>query len=113
MKNKNGILRKLLAAVIILLVMVFFCACGIYYFERDAQPEAFGSIGVAMWYVFVTFTTVGYGSVYPLTFGGKLFTMLTAIIGSLIGVVCFIWIVLGTLKLGTFLRKTRLKITKS
>ena len=88
-----------------LLGLVFFCACGLYYFEREAQPDVFGSIGDAMWYVFIIFFTVGYGYEYPLTFGGKLCTMLTAIIGSLIGVACLIWIVLGTLKLGTLLRK--------
>ena len=96
-----------------LLVLVFFSACGLYYFERDVQPDVFSSIGDAIWYIFIIFFTVGYGDVYPITFGGKLCTMLTAIIGSLIGVACLIWIVLGTLKLGTLLRKTRLKITKS
>ena len=110
MKNKVGIIRKILAAVIMLLVLVFFCACGLYYFERDVQPDAFSSIGDAMWYILLTLTTVGYGSVYPLTFGGKLITIFTAVIGSLIGVACFIGIVLGTLKLGTFLRKTRVRI---
>ena len=110
MKNKVGIIRKILAAVIMLLVLVFFCACGLYYFERDAQPDAFSSIGDAMWYIFITLTTVGYGSVYPLTFGGKLVCILTAVVGSLISIACLIWIVLGTLKLGTFLRKTRVRI---
>lgn len=110
MKNKIGIIRKFLAAVVMLLVLVFFSACGLYYFERDVQPDAFSSIGDAMWYILLTLTTVGYGSVYPLTFGGKLITILTTVIGSLIGVACFIGIVLGTLKLGTFLRKTRVRI---
>ncbi len=113
MKSKNGILQKFFAAVIMLLVLVFFCACGLYYFEREVQPEGFGSIRAAMWYIFITLTTIGYGNIYPITFGGKLISILTAVIGSLIGVACFIWMVLGTLKLGTFLRKTRLKITKS
>ena len=36
-----------------LLALVFFCACGLYYFERDAQPEGFGSIGDAMWYILI------------------------------------------------------------
>lgn len=113
MKNKNGIVQKFLVAVIMLLVLVFFCACGLYYFEREAQPDVFGSIGDAMLYLLLISTTVGYGNIYPITFGGKFCTMLTAIIGTLMGVACFIWMVSGTLKLGTFLRKIRLKITKS
>lgn len=113
MKNKYGILQKFFAIVVLFLILNFFFACGIYYFEREVQPETFGSIRAAMWYIFVTLTTVGYADLYPLTFGGKFISILTAVIGTLIGVACFIGIVLGTLKLGTFLRKTRLKITKS
>ncbi|RKU06914.1 hypothetical protein C6501_18305 [Candidatus Poribacteria bacterium] len=113
MKNKIGIVQKFLAAVIMLLVLVFFCACGLYYFERDVQPDVFGSIGDAIWYIFLTFTTVGNGNVFPLTIGGKLFTMLTAVVGTLIGVACFIGIILGILKLGSFLRKTLVKLPKS
>ena len=112
-KNKNGIIQKICAVVVLLLILNFFFACSIYYFEREMQPETFGSIRAAMWYIFVTLTTVGYADVYPLTFGGKLINILTAVIGTLSGIVCFIWMVSGTLKLGTFLRKTRLKITKS
>ena len=110
MKNKIGIIRKILAAAIMLLVLVFFFACGLYYFERDVQPDAFSSIGDAMWFIFLTLTTIGYSDLTPLTFGGKLITIFTAVIGSLIGVACFIGIVLGTLKLGTFLRKTQVRI---
>ncbi len=105
MKNKVGIIRKFLAAVVLLLVLVFFCACGLYYFERETQPEAFGSISDAIGYILLTLTTVGYGSIYPLTFGGKLVCILTAAVGSLISIACFIWIVFGTFRLGQILRK--------
>ncbi|MDE0481763.1 MAG: potassium channel family protein [Candidatus Poribacteria bacterium] len=110
MKNKIGIIRKFFASIILLLVLVFFCACGLYFFEKNGQPETFGSISDAMWFVFLTLTTIGYSDLTPWTFGGKLITIFTAVIGSLIGVACFIGIVLGTLKLGTFLRKTRVRI---
>lgn len=113
MKSKTGIIRKCFAAIILLLVLVFFLACGLYFFEKNGQPEAFDSISDAMWFIFLTLTTIGYSDLTPLTFGGKFITILTVVVGTLIGVVCFIGIVLGTLKLGTFLRKTRVKITKS
>lgn len=38
-----------------------------YYAENEAQPEAFSSIPAAMWRGVATFTTVGYGDVYPIT----------------------------------------------
>lgn len=54
----------------------------IYYFEGDAQPEKFSSIGVSMYWAFVTVTTVGYGDMHPVSIGGKV----TACVFSCIGV---------------------------
>ena len=56
-----------------------------YYFEKEAQPEAFKSVVHAMWWSVCTLTTVGYGDVTPVTFAGRFFASLVAILG--IGVV--------------------------
>ena len=77
----RGIQQELLALVILSLMLVYLAACGIHFFERDAQPEAFGSIIDSMWWAVVTLTTVGYGDVYPETGGGKVFTALVTLIG--------------------------------
>ena len=73
--------RELLALVILSLMLVYLAACGIHYFEREVQPESFGSILDSMWWAIVTLTTVGYGDVYPITPGGKIFTALVTLIG--------------------------------
>lgn len=73
--------RELLALVILSLMLVYLAACGIHYFERETQPEEFGTILDSMWWAIVTLTTVGYGDVYPITPGGKLFTALVTLIG--------------------------------
>ncbi len=73
--------QELLALVILSLMLVYLAACGIHYFERDVQPEAFGSIIDSMWWAVVTLTTVGYGDVYPETGGGKIFTALVTLVG--------------------------------
>lgn len=73
--------RELLALVILCSLFVYLAACGIYFFEKDAQPEAFGSIPDAMWWAIVSLTTIGYGDVYPITPGGKIFTALVALVG--------------------------------
>jgi voltage-gated potassium channel len=44
-----------------------------YLCERQAQPEAFGSIVRALWWGLISLTTIGYGDVYPITPIGKLF----------------------------------------
>ena len=59
------------------ILLMFFSAVGIYYFENEAQPEAFASIFHSLWWGIVTLTTVGYGDVYPITIGGKIFTFLS------------------------------------
>lgn len=77
----HGIKQELLALVILSLMLVYLAACGIHYFERDVQPEKFGSIIDSMWWAVVTLTTVGYGDVYPETGGGRIFTALVTLIG--------------------------------
>lgn len=63
------------------LILLYLSAVGIYYFERDAQPEAFGSVFHALWWATATLTTVGYGDVYPITWGGRVFTFFVLVIG--------------------------------
>src|SRR5699024_1027609 len=61
--------------------LLFIASAGIYYFENSAQPEIFSSIFHSGWWSIVTLTTVGYGDVYPITTGGKVFTFLILMIG--------------------------------
>lgn len=62
-------------------LMLYLSAVGIYYFENAAQPEAFASVFHSLWWAVCTLTTVGYGDVYPITTGGKLFTFAVLAIG--------------------------------
>jgi len=66
-------------------ILIFITAAGIYFFENESQPERFSSIFHSLWWSVVTLTTVGYGDVYPITIGGKIFTFFVLIIG--IGIV--------------------------
>ena len=64
---------------------MFLSSVGIYYFECESQPEAFGSIFHCLWWAIVTLTTVGYGDVCPITIGGRIFTAVVLLLG--IGVI--------------------------
>ena len=77
----NDVKTELFALVILSLMFVYLAACGIHYFEKDTQPEAFGSIFSSMWWAIVTLTTIGYGDVYPITVGGRVFAALVAFVG--------------------------------
>ncbi|MEI8633334.1 ion transporter [Vibrio sp. PP-XX7] len=63
------------------LIILYLAAVGIYYFENPAQPEAFSSVFQSLWWAVATLTTVGYGDVYPVTGGGKIFTFFILIVG--------------------------------
>lgn len=67
------------------LLLLYVSAVGIYVFENEAQPEVFKSIIHSLWWALATLTTVGYGDIYPVTAGGKLFSALIIFIG--IGIV--------------------------
>ncbi len=62
-------------------ILLFLSAAGIYYFENPAQPEAFNSIFDCFWWAITSLTTVGYGDMYPITAGGKIFTFFVLMIG--------------------------------
>ena len=63
------------------LMVLYLAAVGIYYFEREAQPEKFASVFHSLWWATTTLTTVGYGDVYPVTLGGRCFTFLVLLVG--------------------------------
>ncbi|MDZ4659807.1 MAG: ion transporter [Bythopirellula sp.] len=63
------------------LLLLFFSAAGIYYFENEAQPEKFSSVFHSLWWSVETLTTVGYGDIVPITVGGKVFTLFILLIG--------------------------------
>lgn len=62
-------------------ILLYVAAVGIYFFERDAQPEVFSSVFHSLWWAVATLTTVGYGDVYPVTVGGRIFTFFVLLIG--------------------------------
>ena len=77
--------EELILFLTITLMLVFISSYGIYFFENESQPNAYSSIFDSMWWSIVTLTTVGYGDVYPITLGGKIFTFFVLILG--IGIV--------------------------
>lgn len=73
--------EEILLFVLITLILIYFSAVGIYYFENQVQPEHFTSIFDSLWWAIITLTTVGYGDVYPITIGGRVFTFFVLMIG--------------------------------
>jgi len=68
------------------LVVVTFCVlavgtAGMLLFEFEFEESNIKTIGDAVWWSFVTVTTVGYGDFYPQTIGGRIIGVVVMIFG--------------------------------
>ena len=73
--------EEIIVFAMVTIILLYLSAIGIYYFEHEAQPEVFASIFHIMWWAVTTLTTVGYGDMYPITAGGRIFTFSILILG--------------------------------
>ncbi|MCC5906331.1 MAG: ion transporter [Balneolaceae bacterium] len=71
---------ELLIFLLITICIVYIAAVGIYYFESPTQPEIFKSVFHSLWWAVTTITLLGYGDVYPVTIGGRIFTYLVLMV---------------------------------
>lgn len=72
---------ELITAYTACLIVVGFSAILMYYVERGAQPDVFQNVGDSIWWAVVTFTTTGYGDIYPITPLGKFLGIIISLIG--------------------------------
>ncbi|MDG5768279.1 ion transporter [Balneolales bacterium ANBcel1] len=77
----QSIKAELVVFFMITLCVLYVSALGIYYFENPAQPDKYVSVFHSLWWSVATLTTVGYGDVYPITIGGRIFTFFILMIG--------------------------------
>lgn len=73
--------EQLLVTLCAAFLVIFVASAGIYQFEHSAQPQVFTTFFDALWWSVATLTTVGYGDIYPITAGGKIFTTLVLFAG--------------------------------
>ena len=73
--------RNLIGVTSIFGIVLFGAALAAYIIERDAQPDKFGSIPLAMWWAVVTLSTTGYGDEIPQSFAGRVLAGLVMMSG--------------------------------
>jgi len=64
--------RALASVVVVFLVVLFVAAVMMHLIERDAQPNAFGTLPQSLYWAVTTLSTTGYGDVVPITHLGRL-----------------------------------------
>jgi voltage-gated potassium channel len=73
--------EEIVLFALVAVLLLYLSAVGIYYFENEAQPDVFSSVFHSLWWSVCTLTTVGYGDIYPVTIGGKIFTFFVLVTG--------------------------------
>jgi voltage-gated potassium channel len=76
--------EPIVAALVLFCVTLFLAAVLAYLVERDAQPDAFGSVPQALWWAITTLTTTGYGDKVPVTFAGRVLGGLVMVSGIVV-----------------------------
>jgi voltage-gated potassium channel len=66
---------------VILPLLIYVCALGVYDAEHKAPGANIIQFGDAAWWAFVTLATVGYGDYYPVTFEGRMIAVFLMIAG--------------------------------
>jgi voltage-gated potassium channel len=77
-KRKASQLLSSMFVVAILMIITSVIMCNV---EGLVQPEVFQNAFSGLWWAVATFTTVGYGDIYPITVVGKILSGVMAILG--------------------------------
>ena len=86
-KALSAVKGELKFTLFLSVLTILFSASAIYYLENEAQPEKFSSITESIWWATVSLATVGYGDVYPITVGGKIFASIISLVGIGVGAI--------------------------
>lgn len=81
MKKMNSSISKLLFYILLIFLVIFSGAFAVLMVEFQNQGKSFFD---AIWWSLVTFTTVGFGDLYPVTFWGRMVGIIIILLGLII-----------------------------
>jgi voltage-gated potassium channel len=73
--------KPLVSVIVVFLFVLFTAAVAMHLIERDAQPNAFGTLPQSLYWAVTTLSTTGYGDVVPVTHLGRLVAGIVMISG--------------------------------
>ena len=71
----------LLAAMLVIVVLILVAAIAMFSLENEVQPDKFPDVAASIWWAVVTLTTVGYGDIVPISYGGKVLGVFIMLMG--------------------------------
>ena len=77
-KNKAS---ELLSSIFVVFILMLISSVFMYTIESPVQPEIFRNGFSGLWWAVATFTTVGYGDIYPITTAGRILSKIMAVLG--------------------------------
>lgn len=77
-KDKSA---ELISSVFVVFILMLISSVLMYSVESPVQPEVFKNGMSGLWWAVATFTTVGYGDIYPITGIGKILSTIMAMLG--------------------------------
>ena len=78
MKNKS---IELISSIFVIFILMLISSVLMYSVESSVQPEIFKNGFSGLWWAVATFTTVGYGDIYPITNIGRFLSAIIALLG--------------------------------
>ena len=72
---------QLLSSIFVLVLLMLIASVLMCNVEHEAQPEVFSNAFSSLWWAVETFTTVGYGDIFPVTIMGKILSGIIALLG--------------------------------
>jgi voltage-gated potassium channel len=72
---------QLISSTLIVFLLMVIASVVMFNLEHEVQPDVFENAFSGMWWAVATFTTVGYGDIFPITAGGRLVAGLLSMLG--------------------------------
>jgi voltage-gated potassium channel len=72
---------QLVSSTLIVFLLMVIASVIMYNLEHEVQPDKFENAFSGMWWAVATFTTVGYGDIFPVTNGGRLVAGMISMLG--------------------------------